>query len=111
MEYRGGERPAWNEAMAEEIVGARVLVGITYLRADGTLESQTQMYGTITSAHPVDGIMISLEGNQTGETYQLPPDLRGIEVAPPGSYRLRSTGETVEDPDYTATWTVTRPQN
>ncbi len=101
--------PAWDEEMSTDLVGSSVLVGITYLHADGSLESQVQMFGTIASAHPRDGIMISLQGDRAGETYWLPPDLRGFEPAPPGSYRLRSTGETVEDPDYTSTWTITRP--
>jgi hypothetical protein len=37
------------------------------------------------------------------------PDLRGIQEAPPGVYRLRSTGEEVHDPDFFYTWTITRP--
>jgi hypothetical protein len=42
-----------------------------------------------------------------GSFYWLPPDGRAFEEAPPGEYRLRSTGEVVIDPDYLATWTIT----
>ena len=44
-----------------------------------------------------------------GELLTLPPDLRPFQPAPAGSYRLRSTGEVVLDPDYLATWTIRRP--
>ena len=39
--------------------------------------------------------------------YRLPPELRGIQPAPPGVYRLRSTGEELENPDFLYTWTIT----
>ena len=52
------------------------------------------------------GIVIRLAD---GSTYRLPPDLRGIKQASPGTYRLRSTGEEVHDPDFFYTWTITRP--
>jgi hypothetical protein len=32
-------------------------------------------------------------------------------VARPGEYRLSSTGEVVADPDFTAAWTVTPPDD
>src|SRR5687768_11645155 len=62
------DAPAWDEEMAADLVGVSVIVGITYLHADGTLESRVQMFGTIVSAHPQDGVMISLRGDRTGET-------------------------------------------
>jgi len=39
----------------------------------------------------------------------LPPEPEAYEPAPPGEYRLRSTGEVVVDPDYLTTWTVGSP--
>jgi hypothetical protein len=65
--------------------------------------AQRQLVGTLSSVDPVRGIGFSLDG---GGTYRLPPDGRALEEACPGSYRLRSTGETVVDPDYTCTWTI-----
>lgn len=46
-----------------------------------------------------DGIVI--DRTDTGARVILPPQLQ---VASKGQYRLRSTGETVCDPDYLATW-------
>jgi len=39
----------------------------------------------------------------------LPPDLRAFRKAEPGEYRLKSSDEVVVDPDYLASWTITRP--
>jgi hypothetical protein len=39
----------------------------------------------------------------------LPPDTRAFQKASPGEYRLKSTGEVVADPDYTAMWTLRSP--
>ncbi|HEV2489437.1 MAG TPA: hypothetical protein VGT03_06495 [Candidatus Acidoferrales bacterium] len=52
------------------------------------------------------GITIKLND---GSEFTLPPDLRVLEPAPPGEYRLRSTGEVIVDPDYLCSYTVTRP--
>jgi len=50
--------------------------------------------------------LLSLEGQRTGEEYNLPPDTRSFRRAGPGEYRLRSTGETVIDPDFTVTFSI-----
>jgi hypothetical protein len=95
--------------MAERLNGATVLVGITYNEPTG--DRLEQFYGTVMSADPEQGITLRLEGSRLGETYYLPPDLRAFFAARPGSYRLRSTGEEVVNPDYTATWSITPPAN
>lgn len=104
-----GELPAWNDAQAAKLVGATVLIGITRLDASGA--EQEQMFGVVRSADARDGFEVLLEGARSGETYWLPPDLRNFVPAPPGEYRLRSTGEVVTDPDYTSTWTIQPPAN
>jgi hypothetical protein len=38
----------------------------------------------------------------------LPPHLSAFQAAKPGEYRLRATGETVENPDLTTSWTITQ---
>jgi hypothetical protein len=63
------------------------------------------------SVDPEAGIMLRLSGSRSGDVYTLPPDLRAFFPAPPGSYRLRETGEVVVDPDYTATWNITPPSH
>jgi hypothetical protein len=101
-------RPEWNDAAAEKLIGASVLIGLTIIEPNGDIEQQ-QMFGFVESVDSKEGISIALAGSRRGEIYVLPPDLRGFARARPGSYRLRSTGETIESPDYMSTWTITRP--
>lgn len=104
-----GERPAWSDQDAAKLVGARILVGLTYLESTGP--RQEQFFGVVRSADSAKGFEVVLEGSREGETYWLPPDLRSFCPAPAGEYRLRSTGEVVIDPDYTSTWNVTPPEH
>ena len=96
-------KPEWDECLAGRLLGAVVLVGITRITASG--ETQEQFYGTVDRAD-AGGIDLILSGSRTGETFWLPPDPRAFYAAQPGSYRLRETGEVVENPDYTCTWTI-----
>ena len=99
--------PAWDDAFAERLVGASVIIGLTRILPDGArLE---QFFGVISQATREQGIAIELDGSRAGETYWLPPDQRGFEPAPAGEYRLRSTGEVVIDPDFLSTWTIEGP--
>lgn len=104
-------RPEWDDDTAEALRGAYVLVGISTEDANGKLLSQVQMHGRVSELGVDRGVIVTLEGVRAGETYVLPPDLRAWRPAPPGEYRLRSTGEVVVDPDYTASWTITKPSN
>ncbi len=102
----GSQPPPWDQDEADGLVGLLVLAGITYLAADGeTVTSQVQCWGRITGATPA-GIEIVCEGKRwTGQTMTLPPHLPAFRVASRGRYTLRSTGETIEDPDLTTNWT------
>ena len=76
---------------------------------NGSLHGREQFFGTIEIVDRERGIAIALSGLREGETYWLPPDLSSIRAADPGVYKLRETNETVHDPDYVSTWTVTKP--
>jgi len=104
-------RPDWDEELAETVIGATVIVGLTTIGASGQVAQQIQMHGTITKASPNDGIVIALAGKRAGETYTLPPHLQALTPAKAGEYRLRSTGEVIVDPDYTTSWTINKPNN
>jgi hypothetical protein len=99
------DRPEWDHDDADGLVGLYVLVGITHLKGDAVV-SQSQYHGRIISADPKAGFKIDCEGKWKGYPMGLPPDLRVFQSAKPGEYRLRSAGETVQDPDLLATWTV-----
>jgi hypothetical protein len=98
----------WDAAAAARLDGATVLVGLTFVDAEG--ERREQVFGTVMEAGP-GGITLRLEGKRGGEIFALPPDLDAFAPADPGIYRLRETGEEVIDPDFTAAWTVSRPAN
>ena len=104
-----GSTLSWDEELAGSLLDAYVIVGITYLKADGSLDEQIQMHGRVSVAEAERGICIALEGKRVGESYWLPPVTRSFAPAPPGEYRLRSTDEVIVDPDFTSSWTITRP--
>jgi len=97
-------------AEASRYTGKKILAGITYKSANGDVLSQKQFHGTVVSVGQ-HGLTIQLEGAKAGETFTLPPDLRGIREIPPQIFTLRETGETVEDPDLLADFTVISPEN
>jgi hypothetical protein len=96
-----------DDSKASNYVGKIVLLGVTYLDHEERLLEQKQWVGTITAFSQREGIRIKLRDSD--EPCGLPPDERGIRKAPPGVYRLRSTGEEITDPDYLATWTCIAP--
>lgn len=109
MDEASDSRPAWDQRRADSYLGKYILMGVTYLDHDGTFIEQIQMHGTVEAADPIDGFQISLGGNRAGQTWFIPPDPNAISPAAPGSYRLRSTGEVVENPDLITTWTINKP--
>jgi hypothetical protein len=102
-------RPPFDSAIAEGLIGKHVLVGITYEDRRGQITRLEQWHGTVVSADPQHGIAVALAGTRAGETKWLPPSTEVFQAAPKGKYRLRSTGEDVVDPDFTAQWTLTQP--
>lgn len=98
-----GEQPTRITGDGSQYVGKRLLVGVSYEDSDGELLRQEQFHGPIVAA---SGNGIVLERSDTGERVSLPPQLM---PAPPGEYRLRSTGEVVVDPDYLARWVKKEP--
>jgi len=99
--------PEWRE-----LVGRTILLGLTFADAEGNVDTRTQRHGLIEIADPERGIATRLVAPGQpwdGELYWLPPDLSSLSEAPPGAYRLRSTGETIVDPDFTGSWEIRSP--
>ena len=96
----------FNEQRARFAIGKRVLVGISVLTADelGVAERRT-FAGTVASVEAARGIELRLDDRSS---YWLPPDMSALREAAPAEYVLRATGQTVVNPDYTTTWTVTQ---
>jgi hypothetical protein len=97
-----------------DVVGKTILLGLTFTTEDGELVGQIQRHGIIEQFDPTAGLSVRLVGPGQpwdGELYRLPPDLSNLREAAPGAYRLRSTGETIVDPDFTAMWEVRTPSD
>ena len=99
--------PTLNEERARFALGKRVLVGLTVLSSAGDLVEQRQFAGSLISVDSAHGLELELDDDSRR---WLPPDVRSLEEAPPGEYRLRSTGEVEQDPDYLFTWTIAREE-
>jgi hypothetical protein len=101
----------FDAALARALLGKHVLVGVTYLDADGKPTREEQVHGVVIAATAQDGFLFELRESRVGTEYRLPPDTRGFVRAQPGQYRLRGTGEVVTDPDFTCTWSVSPPRS
>jgi hypothetical protein len=105
----GDERSSWDDDFARGLRGKTVLFGLTFASASGEVVEQTQRHGVIEEADPERGVAIRLVAPGQAwhaEIYWVPPDLSSLSEAAPGAYRLRSTGETIVDPDFTWTWEI-----
>ncbi len=96
--------PNFDKKLSKEIIGKSVIVGYTHLKTTGKLDRQEQKYGIVFKSNEKEGVGIQL--HNSNEIIWLPPDLRSWKKAQPGTYRLRSTGESIVNPDYLTTWIV-----
>ena len=101
----------FDAALAQALLGRYVLIGVTYLDADGNPTRQEQVHGVVIAATAEEGFLFQLRGSRNGTEYRLPPNTSGFVKAQPGEYRLRRTGEVVTDPDFTCTWSVWPPRS
>ena len=85
------------------LVGRRLLVGITYLRSSGEVAGTQQFCGEVLDV--AEGVVV-VDHPGHPEPAVLPADDLAYWAAPPGQYRLNTTGEVVTDPDWLTTWTV-----
>ncbi|CAN5724382.1 hypothetical protein BH11VER1_BH11VER1_21380 [soil metagenome] len=88
----------------KNLIGKTVLIGVSKLNHQDELVEQNQYAGVITSMDQLIHVRLT-----SGVEFTLPPDLSAFQAAQPGVYRLRSTGEEVENPDFTVSWTVHAP--
>lgn len=106
-EDRGEFVPEWDDDVANALIGRRVLVGLTYRRrGDDSVVRFEQIHGMVRAVDRARGITVALDGVLANQTRVLPPFTNMFEPAPAGTYRLKTTGESVENPDFTAMWDV-----
>ena len=99
---------AFDEDFADGFIGKYLLVGITRTSDKGKVLSQQQLHGIIITAN-AEAIELELGGVHEGKTWRMPPILEELSPARRGKYELKTTGEVVEDPDFTFTLTMRKP--
>ncbi|MBI5941756.1 MAG: hypothetical protein HY859_15170 [Caulobacterales bacterium] len=104
----GLKPPFWDERLAVRLPGKYVIVGLTWQSSGG--ERLEQKHGVIIEADRQRGIALELRGAGLGEIYWMPPQTSALQPAEPGTYRMKGSGDVIENPDYLATWMVTPPQ-
>ena len=95
------------ESEATDLVGKSILIGITYVDPEGEELYRAQMHGVVASAS-TSNVEVMLRGERHGQNFSLPPDPRFYSVAKPGEYRLRSTGEVINNPQVLCTAVLTQ---
>lgn len=88
------------------LVGKYVIIALDEVDSDGNVLARSELHGRIVGAVESKGVYVELRGRSAGETFTLPPCTESFINAPPGRYRLRSTGELVAQPDLIAHWSV-----
>lgn len=87
-----------------DLLGRVLLIGITQI--SGEQERHFQTYGRVVEVDSVHGVTVACQGAHEGRMFTVPPDLTAFDRAQHASYRLRSTGETVDCPDFLVTFTI-----
>ena len=94
------------KTIEENLIGKTILVGMTFYNKNDEFVEQKQSWGKIVAVNE-NTIFIK---QKDGEEFSIPNDPSAIEPANPGEFRLRSTGEVVENPDFLSTWNITLPE-
>lgn len=100
----------YDSEFAFALLGKVVLAGLTYRNRQNEVEAVEQVFGIVESVDPGEGIALRLQGERAGERFVLPPVTSKFERAGPGEYRLKSSKETVTDPDWLILWTIHRKE-
>jgi hypothetical protein len=77
----------------DNIIGKRILVGLTYFNKKGDIEKQIQKYGNILYAGKDK---ITFIDNDNNKEFSIPPDYSSIKVSDPDLvYELKSSNKKV----------------
>jgi hypothetical protein len=98
------QRPDFDQDRASSMIGKTLLVGLTYMGSENEVARMEQFHGEVERASADAGVVLRLSGS--GREFVLPPDLSHIEAAPPGEYRLKTSGELVANPNFLCTYVI-----
>jgi hypothetical protein len=92
-----------------DLLGRHILVGLTFDNGKDEVEPRReQFHGTVKWVDEKKGVGLELCGAWKGEVRVLPPFAPGYRLAKPGDYQLSGTGEIVTNPDFLATFRVSK---
>lgn len=95
--------------LQRKYIGKHLLVGLTYLEPDESVREQIQFHGNITA---ISESTIVFKRSDNDEEFSIPYDEENFEECDPESvYKLKSTGEAVENVNYISSWTIHTPNN
>jgi hypothetical protein len=89
------------------LIGKTILVGLTYLKANGKVRERKQLHGTIKA---VGEHTLSFERADGSGRFAIPFDGSLEEADPDAVYKLRSTGEAVSGIHFLVSYTVHPPK-
>ena len=87
-------------------VGKRILVGLTYLNANGDVQEQVQLHGLISC---VGEHTLTFEKADGSGQFAIPFDGQLTAADPEAIYTQRCTGETVSGVNFIASFTIHSP--
>jgi len=91
---------------AHMFVGKKILVGLTYLNANGEVQEQLQLHGYISS---VGDHTVAFEKADGSGQFSIPFDGQLDSADPEAVYTLRSTGESVTGVNFVASFNIHPP--
>ena len=94
----------WDEHMASNLLGSKLLVGLYYMDGDRCIR-QRQIFGVVLSVCPKLGISLR---TKEGDLQSVAPLLDLVRPAQAGRYDLED-GTTVNDPDFTIGMAIMKP--
>src|SRR4051812_15521593 len=97
-----------NADFAADLIGTHLVVGITHVDHAGNAVSHEQFHGQVNRASVAEGVVLV---DSAGKEHWVPLDREAFRPADPGAYTLKSTGETLVDPEWLSTWTVHPPDH
>lgn len=91
----------------ESIIGAHILVGLTYLDEQKEVKEKIQLHGSITE---ISESTIRFERADGKGNFSIPFEGELEQADFDAVYTLSSTGEAVKEVDFISSWTVHPPQ-
>ena len=92
---------------SDNIIGKRILVGLTYLDTNGDIKEEMTLHGVITEVSKNSIVFERADGNGT---FSIPREDE-LELADlEATYTIRATGEEVNGVSYLSSWTITPPK-